>query len=296
MAAKYERRRLFILPAVFAVIGAAACTSTSPSPARPSAEDAPAVLPLSPYLGRLVTAAVSIGGKERTLIFDTGGGQTSISPRVAQELGCVPFGRQVGFRMSGERVEMPVCDAVAISVSGAPPVGQAVGVLDIAAFLPKEAPPVDGTLALSSFAGGAVTIDLAGRRLIRETAASLARRTATMREFPVRLATGPDGAELVAYVGIPARGGRVWLELDSANLDLVLLDPHAAAALGVSSAGESADPVPLRLNLTDAVAIDTEARVRPLIHDGALNAAFFLSHVVTLDLRACRLWIGDRVP
>jgi hypothetical protein len=46
-----------------------------------------------------------IGRDSVSLLLDTGGGETLIAPRVAAEIGCVPRGRSVGFRLRGERVE-----------------------------------------------------------------------------------------------------------------------------------------------------------------------------------------------
>ena len=46
------------------------------------------------------TVQVAIAGKERTLLLDSGGGLTLISPRVAADLGCQPHGRFTAHRMT----------------------------------------------------------------------------------------------------------------------------------------------------------------------------------------------------
>jgi hypothetical protein len=65
---------------------------------------APVVVDLVPYAGRLLTVRAVAGVDTLRLLFDTGGGRTLLVPDVAHRLGCIPSGRVVGFRMSGERV------------------------------------------------------------------------------------------------------------------------------------------------------------------------------------------------
>jgi hypothetical protein len=195
--------------------------------------------------------------------------------------------------MSGELMDGPVCDDLELSIGGRTWRHGAVGVFDIAKLLPKEAPPIDGTLSLQTFSEEIVTIDLAGSAIVIETPTSLAERTAAMRRVSMRLATGVDGAELVPYAEVRAPGGRLWLELDSGNLDTILLAPHAAAELGFAPPeGKRAAEVSFLLGGGERCR--GSASVRPLIHDGALNADFFRTHVITMDLGRGRLWIGAR--
>lgn len=49
------------------------------------------------------------------MLLDTGGGATLITPEVARQIGCTPFGRDVGHRMTGEAAEFQRCEALALS-------------------------------------------------------------------------------------------------------------------------------------------------------------------------------------
>jgi hypothetical protein len=83
----------------------------------------------------------------------------------------------------------------------------------------------------------------------------------------------------------------VWLELDSGNLDVILLAPHAAQALGVESgATDTRTPLSLGPLVTEALPVMT----RELLHDGALNADFLEHYDVRLDLRDRRAWLRHR--
>ena len=102
-------------------------------------------LALEPYAGKLRQIRVDIAGAGRRFLFDTGGGHTLISPSVAAAIGCAPQGRVVGYRMSGEKFETPICPDVVFKIGEYQPDSETVGVFDLMAFLPKELPPVDGT-------------------------------------------------------------------------------------------------------------------------------------------------------
>ena len=65
---------------------------------------APISLTLRPYIGRLVTTTVTLGADTLRLLFDTGGGETVLTPSVAKRAACRPSPRTSGFRMNGERV------------------------------------------------------------------------------------------------------------------------------------------------------------------------------------------------
>ena len=74
--------------------------------------DHPATIQLSTYAGLLRSLSVTVGHATHPFIFDTGGGETLISPDLASGIGCRPYGRAIGFRMGGEQVAFEYCDDV----------------------------------------------------------------------------------------------------------------------------------------------------------------------------------------
>jgi Aspartyl protease len=244
----------------------------------------PVDVPLAPYIGRLVTVSAVIGQDTTRLIFDTGGGQTVISPRVAGRAGCTPSGRSVGFRMSGEKVESPLCSDVTLSIEGVAFTDPSVGVWDVQELLPEGVPPVDGVLSLKTLETRPFTLRLAEGRLTLETDESLRRQVATMSRLRSRIATGPGGDELTVFVhGMTSDSG--WFLIDSGNLDVVQV---AALMAGAHASGGGTWEAPLALD--GLPAIGTTFRASDIIYDGALSEDFLRQWTLVFDLRANAVW------
>jgi hypothetical protein len=267
------------------------CGAAPDVPANPDStapRDSAVVLSLTPYQGRLRQVSVQVGTDSFAFLFDTGGGWTLISPELAQRVSCNAVGKSVGHRMSGERLEVPTCSGeLSLSINGLDVAPTATGVFDLMKLLPADWPPLHGVVSLSTFAGRAITLDLARNQLIVESRASLTSRIANMTPLKTRLATGDDGAALVLFVAARADSGELWLEFDSGNLDELLLAPHAMQALARRAVP---DTTTVLLHLAGAAPIDIRARVRPLIYDGVLNASFIEQRVFTMDLISGRVW------
>jgi hypothetical protein len=251
-----------------------------------------AVIPLHHYRGWLRTIRVQVGTDSLDFLFDTGGGVNVVSPEVAAKLGCRPAGRSVGFRMTGERLSGPLCADVELGVGPLRVRGEA-GVGDMTRFLGKDAPPVYGMLSLRAFAGHAVTLDIAHDRIVVETPQSLARRTRTMTPLPVRLATGPTGAELTAFIGIRVGDAPLWLEWDSGHQATTFLARHAAQLLGVADSVERGE---VGVPLGGEARVVLPVAVKDVIYDGVLNAGTINRTVWTLDLAHQRMWMGAIAP
>lgn len=270
-----------------------ACTDSAPSPSSQSQTFPlanPAEIVLKPYAGRLVTIQASIDSEPLTLLFDTGGGATLLSPDVVARAGCVPEGRRVGFRMSGERVEWPVCNALDLEVDGIQLTGVTVGVWDVMAVLPKDLPHLDGVASLETLRDRPVTIDLARGRLIIETEASLHERTAGMSRVPARVATGLDGSELqILLKGTVVENETTgWFLVDSGNLAEVQLAPHMGF--------DAATPTDLTIAFGARVSVQAKARGANILYDGVLSEEALRKVILTLDLRDGRAWIGAPGP
>jgi len=165
---------------------------------RPAATAAPLppsdtlTLALEPYFRELRTVRVSAGGESLRLLFDTGGGATLVTPEVAIRRGCQPYGRDVGHRMTGERVEFQQCEALDLPLGVWQNRIEPVAVFDVNGLLPPELPRLDGVLALDAFRGQVVSLDWRSERV---AAHSVADAEGALRQHgvPVRLATGVTG-------------------------------------------------------------------------------------------------------
>ena len=251
-----------------------------------SATAKPVTLRLQPYLGRLFAVETTVDGHPARLLLDTGGGMTMITPDFAARTGCRPHGGVTGFRMSGERVVTRKCLAMELHAAGYSRKFQPV-VFDLMALLPKGVPPLDGVLSLDAFEGHRVKFDLAHRVLEVDGPPPVASKG------ELRLAREAGGAGLTAFVTASARVGELHLLLDSANLAGVVVSPSAAEQLGLAPDAK-AGQVPLQLK--GLAASPTALTVRDVIYDGALDADFFLTHVIWLDLRTRQIWFSPVQP
>ena len=253
---------------------------------------APTTIPLQPFLDEdhLALSLDAPGGGKALFLLDTGGGITLVSPDFAARLGCTPWGQVTGFRMRGDRLDLPRCDGATLTVGGKPHRLPSALVIDLGKFLPKEAPVVSGSLALDAFAGEAVTLDLAGRRLIVETPASLKARIAHAIEAPLRISREAGGLARVPLIGIPTPKGLLWMELDCGSDGQVIMAPHAAEALALDPKRRSGQTISALV--APGLTLQGKVQVEPLILDGNIGAPVLRHWVVTLDLAHERLWLA----
>ncbi len=271
------------LPHLFTVLLIAACGGpTHDDSAQPPAD---VIVRLDPWFRDLRTVRAVTEVDTLTLLVDTGGGATLITPAAARRRGCRPYGRDVGHRMSGEPVEFARCDSLRFSLAGWDRRLEPVAVFDVNALLPPELPRLDGVLALDAFVGQVVTLDWPGGRLVvhapHTSAAAL-----DAGGIPYRAATGPTGRMLTVFAEVAGRRGPLWFLLDSGNLRGTLLDAHIERDSLLASAGES---VELHIGQRDPIRVS--ALTDTLIVDGVLGTDYLQRGSVVLDLRtAPRPW------
>lgn len=282
------RRLHAIIYAIITVGAMVGCEPTSRSETG-SVSELPITVPLEQYVGRLVTVTAMVGGDTVNLLLDTGGGQTLITPQVAEQLGCTPRGRSVGFRMSGERVEFARCDSVIVEIGGQSFEHPEIGVWDLMAILPEGLPRLDGLLALNTFADTPFTLDLDGQELTLETASSLEIRVRDMSPVRARVATGPSGGDVTVFVhGVIDAPG--WFLLDTGNLDVVQVAQHLVGATG--PVPREADSV--TLTLTGLAPSETTIRIVDIIYDGTLSEQLLREWVWTFHLGTGDVWAAPR--
>lgn len=247
--------------------------------------EAPHTISLDPYIGQLRTVNVLINGQPARLLLDTGGGMTMLSPELAEAVGCGPHGALIGFRMTGERVNVQKCGAVDVQLGGYVRRIEP-GVFDLMALLPAGLPPVDGVVSLDLFDDEIVTIDLGAETLV---IAAEQPASDEAQEGAMRIMREMGGRGLTVFVQASAQIGNLYLLLDSANLDTIILSPSALEQMGMpASDGTTSFPAPI--HLVGLPISSREARMRDIIYDGALNSATIEQYRITLDLAQERIW------
>lgn len=280
--------------AAFAWALAAAAT---PAPA--AVDPGPiAVAPLTPWVQRLHTVEVEIGGQKARMLFDSGGGVTLVTSAFAKKIGCEPYGRLTGFTMTGEKGTPRKCGTHTLRMGAhAAAIELLVGGDEGA---PPGAPAIDGILSLNAFEGQAITIDFGDRQLIVESPASLAVRTAGKPGGDIRLMREMGGLGLSAFQRIPGPKGDLWFLVDSNNQARTRMSPAALGEWNVDEASIAAGladpartvPVALAIPGQHGTPEDGPVQVAPkdIIYDGVLNERLVFWHNVTLDLSRLKAW------
>jgi hypothetical protein len=194
----------------------------------------------------------------------------------------------VGFRMTGDKLEAPRCDDVALNIGGQRFIVPTAGVYQVGEFNAKGV-TVDGLLALDVFEGKTITMDFAGLKLIVETPESAAARVAGATELPARLIREMGGYALAIDIQVPSKFGHLGFQLDSGNGGTLLIAKPYAAAFGFDP-----DKGPRLGSFPIGQGITASGLVMPagITLDGNLGMPFLKNYLVTLDLAAGRVWLA----
>jgi len=248
-------------------------------------------LELHPGGTHMMTMNAVVNGHEGRFIFDTAGGISYISPAFARQIGCEPWGQLSGFVLTGQRLDMQRCENVAFNVAGQHVAVPTAGVYDIGQFMPPNTPRIDGSIGLDAFAGQSVTLSLAGKKLIVESASSLKERQRNGKEIKVRLVRELEGLALAVVAAVQTNKGLAWMELDSGNGGANVVGKHLAAMFGLEP--EKKEPQNGALKLENGTEVAGPFRVNPtLIMDGNIGTRFMINYEVTFDLAAGRAWLA----
>lgn len=281
--------RCLFVPIMLGLSVSAYCAAASPYPASPAPL---AVIELIPHPGgtAMMTMAAEVRGQKGLFLFDTGGGVSYFTPAFAEKIHCKPWGQITGFTLTAQRIDMPRCDEMTFDVQGQHLVAPIAGVFDIMKYMPPKVPILDGSIGLDLFAGKALTLSLAQRKLIVESSASLAARVQHATEVPIRLVREAEGIALTAVVGVTTPQGKAWMELDTGNGGATVIGKHIAALLNLNPAIK--EPQPASFNLLGGIPVEGMARVNEtLTMDGNIGSRFLLNWDLTLDLAKGRAWL-----
>jgi predicted aspartyl protease len=255
-----------------------------------SAAQATQTIKLERFRKALWTVRVTLNGKTGDFLFDTGGGITLVTEQFAAGWGCKFWGRVTGYNMFGERSDTAHCDDVAISADGVALKRVSVGKFDFGDRFAGDKSP-DGILSLDAFDGQVITLDQQAATLTVETPASLALRTKSMPELPLRLSRECSARCLSTFLGVPSSAGMAWLLLDSGAGGVSLISKDHAQVFGLDP---NAKEQRLKFELAAVISVDSPVMVTDMIMDGNLGQPFMSRHVITFDLAQGRVWIAPQ--
>lgn len=247
---------------------------------------------LKKYFGNLKKVDLSINGQSYSFLFDTGSGETFVTPEVVNHLGKPIYGNTTGFRMTGEVINYQRCDSVFLKINSTTLFHASIGVWDIMKVLPKGFPKLDGVLSLKSFHDKIVTLDLANDRIIFETQISYQKKIRNKTLLNSRFANGLDANQLTILLGIPHLGRFYWFLFDSGNLDNLLLSHLTASEWGLQS-----DTV-IQGNKLGALTVQigdkhfsSEASSKAIIYDGSLNYSIISKSIFIINFQKRQIWM-----
>jgi Aspartyl protease len=254
------------------------------------AADAPPVVPLESYGESQKIIRAKINGQEGTFLFDSGGGVTNVTPEFAEEIGRKPWGKIVGFRMTGQRVDMARCDDVMLEIAGVQEHLPIIGVFDLMSLLPPGASKLDGMIGLDAFANKSISIDLANQRIVIETPESFAARINGATEEAVRVVRDGEGLALTLDAAVKTAHGTAWMELDTGNDGDIVVADWLADEFGLDPTKKDAQPI--KFQLANGLKGEGRGRARDLIMDGNLGSQVLRNWIVTFDLPHGRAWFS----
>jgi predicted aspartyl protease len=251
-----------------------------------SSAGGPQVIKLVRFRKALWKVHVDVKGKPGDFLLDTGGGVTLLTEEFSKGIDCKYWGRNTGYNMFGKRGDGPHCDGVQIVAGDVTLTPVNIGKIDFGGQFPGDKDP-DGLLSLDAFDGKAITIDQKAATLTIETPKSLAKKTRSMKELPMRLSRDCAARCLNAFLGVPTPEGMTWLILDSGAGGVSLIAKEYARIFGLDP---DVKEQRLKYEVAPGIAVDSPVMVTDMIMDGNLGQPFMSNYVITLDLRQGRLW------
>jgi len=247
---------------------------------------------LKKYFGDLKKMDVVISGISYSFLFDTGGGETMISPSLAKNLKKNVHGRVTGFRMSGEFIAYPVCDSIVISIGHTKIFHGTTGVWDLMSILPKDFPNLDGVISLKSFEDMIITLDLAKSRIIIHNPRSFQKEAPNKTLLQSRFANGLAGNELNIFLALNKNRNRYWFLFDSGNIGSMLFSHRSAYEWGLETDTTNTNK---SLGTTSFILgkkkINTNSESASIIYDGALNYDILSKSIFLIDFGKKKIWM-----
>lgn len=247
---------------------------------------------LEDYFRTLKSVKVEIDNKKYNFLFDSGSGITTVSPNIIEELNKSAYGNNVGFRMSGEKVEMQLCDSLVIKIGGIDFYHPYVAVFDVMSLLPNEFERVDGIISMKTFENNEIILNLSDNKLIIETEGSFKEKIDQMNSIPSRFTNGPNGSELDIFIGIKAYDHLWWFLFDTGNIAKTKISRNIAQEWELPyQENEVTEIGDYKFELAgDSIAALTI--IDNIIYDGALSYDFIRQSEYAISFTNQKVWIG----
>ncbi len=247
------------------------------------------------------------------MMIDTGMGVTLLTPEACARAGCVREGTWSGQRMSGQSVTLEIARVRSLTVAGHRVENARVAVFESDDVIHRDL-GVEGIAGLDVFRDQPVTFDHRAKRVVLESAGTLAAREAS--GTAVRVRVKHDGPATEVYLPLEIAPGAVAeMEVDSGSLHMIL-DDRYMASLGIDPGSPTIErkegkdetgqpytrryaklPHAVHVAAASSVGVPKDATVmfQKIIHDGLLGQQFLREHVVTFDIQGARM-IFERPP
>ncbi len=146
------------------------------------AKSKPVSIPFTTNSDGMVILPATVGGTiSAQVIFDTGAGLDILAPSLIEKVHGKPAGQFTGFRMTGERLDIPLFVVPELSVGPVVKKNTLVGSWDV-----LDKMHLDGIVSLNDFREQPVTFDFVNKVVIFETPDSLAQRGAAATSAPMK--------------------------------------------------------------------------------------------------------------
>ena len=153
-----------------------------PVASRIMAQSKPVSIPFTTNPDGLMIVPATVGGTiPIQAIFDTGAGLDTLAPSLIEKLHGKPWGQFSAFRMTGERLDIPLFIVPELSVGPMVKKDAVVGSWDV---LDKW--HLDGIISVNAFRQQPFTFDFTNKVVIFETAKTLAQRIAQGESLPLQ--------------------------------------------------------------------------------------------------------------
>jgi hypothetical protein len=247
---------------------------------------------LKTYISNLKKVEVVIKGQSYSFLFDTGGGETFISPEIAKKLNKEVYGNETSFRMHGEMFNYAKTDSVTLHVGKTVIFHSTLGVWDIMSILPEGLPKIDGVLSLKSFRDKIVTLDFPSSKLVIETKPSFQKQQGKLNLLQSRFASGMNGNELTIFLNIPYKNRSYWFLFDSGNLNDLLFSHHTAHEwkLQGDSTEERKELGFIKVRIGKKI-METTAASERIIYNGALNYSLISKSRYIINFPQKQVWM-----
>jgi hypothetical protein len=269
----------------------------------------PVQIPLTINPDGMVLVPATLGGTiPAHVIFDTGAGLDILAPSVIAKLHGVPGGQFTGFRMWGDRIDIPLFVVSEISVGPMIRKNATVGAWDVLDQLHLE-----GIVSVDDFRQQPITLDFVNKILIFETARSLAKRRAAEMISPLKF-DDQRGITLDLFSNFLIGDQTAECEIDTGSQNTTV-NTRLMSALGIDKSGK--DVQKHEKKNSDGATVVRYGTILPkvalaaapqvgitqahttfsdIIYDCVIGLDFWLGKALTIDIAGRQLIVSDTSP